>query len=491
MTSVRRALAFSISERYVLIAISLASNVLLARLLTPEEIGLYSVSLAMISVAQVIRDFGIGSFLIQSNPLTEARIRTAFGFSLALGTFLFVVTALLSPYAGRFYDDDRVTTVVQICALNFLVLPFCSISMSLLRRELLFNRVAAVGLSAAIVGFGVTVALAFMDFGELSMALGALVTNIVTGFGAWIARKDRKILLPSLSEWRALLSFGSRVSLTSVITALSINANELVVGKVLGFGPVAIMSRAQGMMNLFHRDLMTAIRSVAFPAFARAHRNNEDVEKQHVFSVGAITVFAWPFYAFTSLYALELLRIMFGTQWDSAADLVPWFCLAGAAGATCNLVIYVGMALGRVDVATKIDLILQPVTAVVLAGVAIAFKSLHAVAISFALISIASVPFHYAMKNRFLKTDFHAMLIALRPSALVTFISITPAVLFHEFGPYDGKTLTWPYFALTAGLYCMTWAVSLFIVQHPITNDPALRERLEKITLMMRLRTRE
>jgi O-antigen/teichoic acid export membrane protein len=65
MTSVRRALAISFIERYALIAISLASNILIARLLSPEEIGLYSVSLAVIGIAQVLRDFGVGGYLIQ------------------------------------------------------------------------------------------------------------------------------------------------------------------------------------------------------------------------------------------------------------------------------------------------------------------------------------------------------------------------------------------------------------------------------------------
>jgi hypothetical protein len=85
MTSVRRALALSFAERYVLIAIFLFSNILVARLLNCEEIGIYSVSLAVIAVAQVLRDFGIGNFLIQEKELTEAHVRTAFSNSLLAG----------------------------------------------------------------------------------------------------------------------------------------------------------------------------------------------------------------------------------------------------------------------------------------------------------------------------------------------------------------------------------------------------------------------
>ena len=65
MTSVRRALALSLVERYLTLAIALGSNMVLARLLTPDQIGVYSVSLAVIGLAQALRDFGVGSYLIQ------------------------------------------------------------------------------------------------------------------------------------------------------------------------------------------------------------------------------------------------------------------------------------------------------------------------------------------------------------------------------------------------------------------------------------------
>lgn len=146
MASVRRALVLSISERYLLIALSLASNILLARLLTPEEIGLYSVSIALIGIAQVLREFGIGNYLIQVKTLTDDHIRTAFGFSLVIGASLFVIIYLIAPFAGSFYNDERVVDTIRISALNFLVLPFCSISLSLLRREMMFKRLVLINL---------------------------------------------------------------------------------------------------------------------------------------------------------------------------------------------------------------------------------------------------------------------------------------------------------------------------------------------------------
>ena len=91
MTSVRRSLAITFIERHLLIALSLGSNILLARLLTPEEIGLYSVNLAFIGIAHMLRDFGISNYLVQARELRSTDVRTCFGISLLLGGALFLL----------------------------------------------------------------------------------------------------------------------------------------------------------------------------------------------------------------------------------------------------------------------------------------------------------------------------------------------------------------------------------------------------------------
>ena len=352
MTSTRRALVFSLAERYALIMLALVGNVIIARLLTPDEIGIYSVSLAVIGVAQVLRDFGIGNFLIQENNLSEAHIRTAFGMSLLVGATLFVAVFFGATWAAQFYGVPRMADTLRISAGNFLVLPFCTISLALLRREMLFQSLVYVTILATGAGLVITVMLADANFGANSMAIGALATNALTGIGAWIVRPDKGLVVPSLSEWRPVLRFGGQSSVASVVTTISMDINELALGKMLGFAQVAMISRAQGLMNLFHRDLMAAIRNVAYPAFSRAHREGRAMESLYVSSVGALTVFAWPFYGFVALFPLEILRLMFGPQWDEAAPLVRLFCIAGAIAALSSLVNSLIMAMGRVDLVT-------------------------------------------------------------------------------------------------------------------------------------------
>ncbi len=473
MTSVRRALAISFIERYALIALGLASNILVARLLSPDQIGLYSVSLAVISVAQVLRDFGIGNFLIQEKNLDDAHIRTAFGISLLMGGVLFIVVFLVSPWAGEFYGHEQIVSTMRISSLNFLVLPFCTISLALLRREMQFDRVAIVTLVASAVGVSVTVALAFLDYGPNSMAIGAVIGNLVTGAGAWIARSGRNVLRPSLSEWRAVVKFGGQSSLTGVITSISMDANDLVVGKVLGFHPVAILSRAQGLMNLFHRDLMAAVRGVALPAFAAAHRRSEDIEAQHARSMAIVTIFAWPFYGLVSLYSIEVLRLLFGPQWDEAAALVPIFCIAGAISSVTALVPTLLLALGRIDLVTRAEMLLQPSRFVLIALAAIVFRSVEACSLAYLVITVATLPVFLHAKKQAISSASRNSYHHLLPSLAVTMIALVPALLHVAFSGFERtEPIALIPVIISCTLAVFGWLTAALWFNHPIAKEP-------------------
>ncbi len=474
MSGVRRALAFSVAERYLMLVIALASNMLIARLLTPEVIGIFSVSMAFIGIAQVLRDFGIASYLIQARELSQAHIRTAFGVSLVLGTVVFLILFFGAPLIAAGYAEDSMVLTLRVCALNFLFLPACTVSLALLRREMSFQRLAAVNLAATSAGAVVSVGLAYAGTGVVSLAIGSVVVNLVTGVGAWLARKPRELLLPAFSEWRSVLSFGAQSSLSGVVTSVSMDINDLAVGKIMGFEPVAILSRAQGLMNMFQRDLMSAIRNVAYPAYAQASRDGSPLEPQYVTSVTNLTAIAWPFYAFVSLFAHQVLRLLYGPQWDAAAPLVPVFCLAGAIAAASNLASIQMLAVGRIDLVTRMELIFQPFRALLIVLAALIFKSTMACAVALVVAFLIQQPMIYHYKGRCVPNDYRALWRGLRRSLWVTLACMSlPAILALLLAGSPGSNSSWIAFGAAVALCPLCWLLAVVWLRHPLADDPA------------------
>ncbi|MES2263029.1 MAG: oligosaccharide flippase family protein [Pseudomonadota bacterium] len=473
MSGVRRALAFSIGERYLMLVIGLASNMIIARLLTPEVIGIYSVSLAIVGIAQVLRDFGVASYLIQEKDLQDAHVRTAFGILLVLGITVSATLFIGAPLIATMYGEPRMVTMLRVCSLNFLLIPFCTVSLALLRRELAFKKLAAVNLAATAAGAVASIGLVYLGFGVVSLAIGSVLVNAVTGIGAWLARSERRLLLPAFGEWRRVLSFGAQSSLSSVVTSVAMDINDLAVGKLMGFGPVAILSRAQGLMNLFHRDLMAAIRNVAYPAYARAHREGAPLEPIYITSVTHVTVLAWPFYGFLALFPQQILRLMFGPQWDAAAPLVPVFCLAGAIAASSSLAAALILAVGRVDLVTKVELAFQPFRAVLIVLAALLFKSTMACALALVAALLVQLPMVYYAKGRCVANDYPVLLRGLWQSGKVALACLAvPALLALLAAHWRGTP--WATFAFAAAIIaCIAgWLLALVRMHHPLAADP-------------------
>ncbi|MDN3920461.1 lipopolysaccharide biosynthesis protein [Roseateles violae] len=484
---VRRALAFSFIERWLGIVIALGSNVILARLLSPAQVGVFSVSLAVIGVAQVLRDFGVVSFVIQEKELQEDSLRTAYGLSLLLGGLLFLLVAISAPWVADFYRERAVRDTLWVCSLNFLLLPFATVTMALLRREMSFRALAIIGLVSAALGAVVSIVMAWAGMGVMALAVGSVLTNAANCVGARIAHPASAGLRPNLKVWRHLLSFGAQSSLTGVVTSVSMDVNDLAVGKLMGFEPVAIISKAQGLMQLFHRDVMAAIRNVAFPAYAKTVREGEDLEASYLLSVTHVTAVAWPFYGFVSIYALETLRLLFGSQWDAATVLVPWYCLCGAVAATANLIGPLTLAAGRIDLLTKVEILWQPLRAMMIVLAALWFKSMLACAIALLLALLLQVPLLYALKARFMPNNWRALSLNLGRSAAAAAISlVAPALMAWHYGLDRGTPMPAAVFVAAMLLCVASWISGLLAVRHPLTLDPVFLRLWGMVTRPLR-----
>ena len=484
MSAVRSALGFAFLERYLMTALTLVSFALLARLLTPRQIGLYSVSLALISVAHVVRDFGLANYLIQRKTLEPDDIATALGLSLLMGSTLFLAATLGAPLVAGFYNAPALTPVVRVIALNFLILPLTSILVALMRREMQFNVLMRINVCVGVLSTATTLGLAWGGFGTASLAWGEVVSNLGITAGALLAGAGRRLLRPRLVRWRAVLGFGGPLTAANIVTSISMDISDLVVGKVLNFTDVAIASRAQGMMNLFHRDIMGTVRAVAYPAFARANREGHGLEQQYQASLTAVLAVAWPFYGFMALFPLEVLRLMFGPQWDQAARLVPWFCLAGAFGVLVSLIPTLLMAAGHTRATASADLVLQPVRAVVMCLVLLHYRDLLPFTLAYLAMAVIAVPYFYAIKQRCLATDGAALARTVWRNALLAGLTLAPALGLASLLRQPGQTLAYPWFFGCIGLTALAWLVLLWALRHPLWHEirTLLQQRLARRT---------
>jgi lipopolysaccharide exporter len=473
MSSVRRSMAISIAERYATIALTLVSFVVVARLLTPTDIGLFSIASALVGLAQVVRDFGVGSYLVQETELTPQRVNTAFTLTAAAGALLFATLFVASPWIAAFYNDMRLVDVLRVLSINFLLIPVGSTSLALLRREMRFGGIFMVNMSATAVSFTVTMALAFTGHAYMSLVWSSVVGTAFTAGVAWYLRPNDAPLRLGLRDWRRIVTYGSQMTAAGIITEIAMSVNDLVIGRVMGPAAVAIASRAQGVMNIMHRDLLGAVAGVMFAAFARTRREGGDLAASYHRSVALISVVAWPFYGFLALFPGESLRLLFGPQWDAAAPLVPIFCMAGAVAVLWRLVPALLQAAGRADLVMQAELTIQPARLVLLTTVILAFRSLEAFAYALLAVYLGSVLVFSGGRQKVLGEASSLWSTPLVKSLCVTAAALAPAAMLataRQAGWTNGHPPLG--FWVAVGATCLCWLIALHAVRHPLADDP-------------------
>lgn len=324
----RSALKITAFSQVVLFALSLLGVVVVSRLLTPTEIGVFSVAVSLLGFAHVFREFGVGQYLVQAPKVGKAEFRAAFSVALGCSWAVALVVALLAYPLSQLYGHEGVMQVMLLASLNFVVMPFGTPSLSMLRRELQFTRVAWLNVAGAAAGTLVTIATAYAGQSYLSMAWGALATQIGKLLLLQLWRPGEVWMLPTTQGLRAVLRFGGLATGATTASSIGQAAPDLIIGKTLGFADVAILSRGMSLTTMIVEKVQEIVRSVFFPMFSNQLREGANASAQYVLAAGNLVAITAPLLVLLAIVADPLIPWMFGDQWTASARLATILCLS-------------------------------------------------------------------------------------------------------------------------------------------------------------------
>jgi O-antigen/teichoic acid export membrane protein len=326
--STRTAFAFSFVDRYAGLAIHVVSAMLVARLLTPEEIGVYSLTMVLVGFVATFRDLGAGQYLVQKKDLTTDHIRATWAVQLGLGLLFATIIAAASIPVATFYTEPRITGIMIILALNFALTPFQALPYAWLTRSMQFQLLAYIRVTGALAQGACAVFLAWVGLGAVSLAWANLAAT-VAGMGLAAAIVGRTLpWTPRFAGARQVVSFGGRITAVTFLNTIRNASPELFLGKLQGMTETGLFSRAHGLVAMFERLIMDAVNAVAFPLFAKQMREGEDVSRAYVRAAAMITALGWTFLSCLGILAFPVIRLLYGTQWDQSVDPTRWLAAA-------------------------------------------------------------------------------------------------------------------------------------------------------------------
>ncbi len=321
-------------------------SIAVARLLTPQEVGTFSVAMAAIVLTQILRTAGVNVYIVQARTLGPPQVAAALGLAMMISATLGIAVAAASGQIAGFYKEPAMQTVLQVASLGFLLVPIQSVSTGLLMRDLRFGHVAAGSLAGTAVGGTVTVLLALNGFGPVSMAIGAFANiSMATAINAWNARAS--LVWPRLTGCLAVWSISGWVIAGSAVNQFGNRMNELVVGRSLGLSDAAMLDRAEMLPRMVWTYVAPALLAILTPLIAREVRDGADVRTLLIERMRFFSIIFVPVMVGMSTQAENLMLAVFGPQWAPAVPSVFWLCMNGALAGQAIVISSALAAVGR------------------------------------------------------------------------------------------------------------------------------------------------
>ncbi|MEM9404824.1 MAG: lipopolysaccharide biosynthesis protein [Acidobacteriota bacterium] len=340
-TAVTRGAFWVYGYRWLDRLLSFLTIVVLARILTREDFGLVAIAASVVAILEGLSDFDVNRALIRLRGEERELFDTGFTLSAIRGT----LTAVLLLVVTAFLQDRAMVEVLWVLALSPLVLGLQNPRFVTFERDLVYSRLALVTLSAKVLSFGVTVAIALVYRSHWALVIGIVVQSFATAFLTYVAKSYRPRW--SLARWRDIVSFSGWMSLATAITTLSMQTDRLIVGWLLGVADAGSYYMTQRVGSLPTAELVSPLQRVLFPSFAGMVTEPARLRRAVAESVNVLGSLSLPAGIGFGLVANEVVPLVLGERWTPIVPLLQILVPYLGARATLSMALPCVMALGR------------------------------------------------------------------------------------------------------------------------------------------------
>jgi PST family polysaccharide transporter len=390
-----RGAAWMALERWVDQAVALGVFIALGRMLSPRDFGLIAAANVVILFLRVVVDQGFSQSLVQRDRLEPGMVDTAFWTALGTGTGFALLTIVAAPLVGLVYGAPELTNVVRVLAIVFVLVGLDSTQSALLDRQMRFRVQALRRLVATAVSAAVAITIATLGGGVWALVGQAVSIELVTVVALWSVASWRPSLRFDRSSFRELAAWGSRYSVIRVLWFLSQNADNFLIGVVLGPVALGFYSIAYRVLVVFNELVALTVNQVVFSAFAKLQNNRPALNNAFYETSLATGALALPVYITLAVAARPAVIVVFGAKWAHSVPVMQVLAIAGAA--QCQLLFSHNYAIVIGRLRSELRWTAGIVAAQVI-GFAIAVQfGIVAVAASLAILTVAAWPLRLLM----------------------------------------------------------------------------------------------
>jgi teichuronic acid exporter len=321
--------AWFLAARLWIQGVSWLVTIVVARLLAPQEYGLFGMALGVMVFLELFHEFGLGTAIIQRREVSRQQLNAIFWMVCSVSFLLVAIVFVSAGLAAAYYAEPRLVWIIRLLALSFLLNALGMLPYNLLTREIDFRRRSLGDVVGVIASAGVCVVLAYLGYGVWALVFGsvtraAVANAVVAMVCGWVPGFE-----VSLSGTFEMVKFGLRVTGVNLAGSFTAFTSPMIIGRLLGSSALGLYSMAEGVATGPHRISTSVINQLSFPLFSKLQDDNDSLRTYFLKITKYLAAICFPVQIGMVLTASDLVGTLLSAKWREVVPLLQVLSLAG------------------------------------------------------------------------------------------------------------------------------------------------------------------
>lgn len=348
---------WSAVERFSVQGLQFLMGLVLARLLLPSDYGLVGMLAIFLAISQTFVDSGFSSALIQKKNRTDTDYSTAFFFNIGVGLFFYLVLFFTAPLIANFYDTPELTSLTKVIGLNVFITSLAVVQRAKLTIKLDFKTQAKASFTSVFIGGCIGIAMAYNGYGVWALVVQSLLRNGLNTIFLWFLSKWMPKAVFSITSFKGLFSFGSKLLGAGLLNTIFQNIYLLVIGKLFSASELGFYTRAQQFQKMPSQNITGIIQRVTFPVLSSIQDDDEKLIKAYRSFIRLSAFVVFPLMIGLAVVAEPLIRLILTEKWMPTVPLLQLLCIAGMLYPVHAINLNILNVKGRSDLFLKLEII--------------------------------------------------------------------------------------------------------------------------------------
>lgn len=318
-------------QRFMSIFIQFISNIVLARLLTPDDYGCIGMLTIFMLLSATIIDGGFSSALIQKKRPTQEDYSTIFFWNLGLSIVIYLILYFSAPVIARFYHTELLCPVLRVQGIVLIINALQTIQVNQLNKQFKFKKISIVTLLSSCISLSVTILMAYKGYGVWALVTQNLLMASIPTLIYWLTNKWIPILTFSVESFKELFNFGFFMFLSSLTSTFVNNVQGLLIGHFYNASQMGYYSKAHRTEMLASTSITQVVSQVSYPLYAELQDNKQKLISTIKKLTLSVSFLVFPMMLLLILLAKPVFILLYSEKWLSAVPYFQILCIAGLA----------------------------------------------------------------------------------------------------------------------------------------------------------------